>query len=262
MLPKILRCFFFLLCLQVHAMLVGNPAQPGLQTSSIFNARPTWVSFRAGYLDDWVYQEQFRDEFTLEGALHTQTFMKLSTYAGILTLNFKNRIDFYGIVGSSRLQIDKEIFTKRALGWGAGGKLIIFESGNFFIGADFKYFETNQKPKYFVVDGLPYNIVSNYRLQYSEIQAAVGIAYRVSICAPYINATYLISKIEPKPLVVLVRLPDLNEAVDLLTKSVVNEKRWGMALGLTLIDKAKMTLAAEWRLFNQNAVNWNFEIRF
>lgn len=243
-------------------MLVGNPAQPGLQTNSIFNMKERSVSFRAGYLDDWVYEERFQDEFKPLGATQTRTFMKMSTYAGILTLNFTNRLDLYGIVGSSRLQIDEEIFTKRALAWGVGGKLIIFQEGNFFLGTDFKYFETNQKPKYFVVDGLPYNIVSNYRLQYYEVQAALGIAYRISVFAPYLNATYLVSHITPNPLLVLVRLPDEDEVVDVASKSVIIKKPWGMAIGLTLIDKAKATLAVECRLFNQYAVNWNFELRF
>lgn len=258
---RLIFCLFFPLA-PLAAMLIGNPAQPALQTCSIFNICPSWWSFRASYLDDLVYQQRFHDEFKLEGVSYTQTFMKLSTYASQLTLNFKNRIDLYGLVGSSRMQIDKEIFTKRALGWGIGTKFIIFEEGNFFLGSDFKYFQTNQKPRYFVVDGLPYNIVSNYRLHYHEIQAAVGISYRVSMCAPYINATYLISKIEPKPLILLVRLPDVNEAVDATSSSQICQKRWGMAIGLTLIDKARASLAAEWRLFNQNAIDWNLEFRF
>lgn len=236
-------------------MLIGNPVQCALQTNR-------WVSFRVGYLNDWVYQQRFQDEFRLQGVVHTRTLIKMSTYAGMFSLNFKDRVDLYGIVGSARLQIDNEIFTKRALGWGVGSKFIIFTAGNFFFGADFKYFETHQKPKYFVVDGLSYNIVSNFRLQYSEMQAAVGMAYRISICSPYINATYLISKIEPIPAVVLVRLPDVNEVVDLTAKSVIIKKRWGMALGLTLIDKAKASLSVEWRCFNQNAVDWTFEFRF
>jgi hypothetical protein len=253
----ILCCFLFLSFSNAHAMLVGNPAQPGLQTCGAFFKSPPWVSFRVGYLDDWVYQEKLHPA----GNTSTPTSMQLSTYAGILTLNFQNRIDLYGIIGSSRLQLDQEIFTKRALGWGVGGKLIIFEHGNFFLGTDWKYFQTNQKPRFFVMDGLPYNIVSNCRLQYHEIQAAVGIAYRISVCAPYINATYLVSKLEPKPVKIFVRLPDEPEIGDTsLDRQELTE--WGLALGLTLIDKARATLAVEWRAINQNAIDWNFEIRF
>lgn len=243
-------------------MLIGNPAQPALQTCSILNMHPTWVSFRAGYLDDWVYQQQFRDDVEEPSDTDGKTIMKLSTYAGILTLNFTNRIDFYGIVGSSRLQLDEEIFTKRALSWGAGGKIVIFEEGNFFIGADFKYFQTNQKPRYLVHEGLAYNFAGDFRLNYTETQAAVGMAYRISICAPYIYGTYLISKLEPRPLKPLVRMPEENVIGDIELQRSIIQDRWGLALGLTLIDKAKATLAVEWRTLNQNALDWNFEFRF
>lgn len=245
----------------LSAMLTGNPAQPSLLGKGIWTQN-SWCSFRVGYLDDWVYKQRFQDEFKLEGVTHTRTFLELSTYAGIANLNLKNRVDLYGIVGSSRLQIDQEIFTKRALSWAVGTKLILLKHKNLFFGTDFKYFETSQKPKYFVVDGLPYNIVSNYRLQYKELQAAAGLSYRAWMFSPYINATYILTRIEPDPLVALVQLPDLDEIVDVDSKSIICKKKWGMALGLTLVDCAKASLSFEWRGLNQNAIDVNGEIRF
>lgn len=257
-----LRLFFFFALSPLTAMLVGNPADPALLECSLLKFKPTWCSFRVGYLDDWVYQQQFQDEFELEGTSYTQTFMKLSTYAALLTWNIKERLDLYGIVGSSRMQIDREIFTKRALGWAVGGKLIFFREGNFFLGTDIKYFKTDQKPRYFVVDGLPYNVTSKYRLKYHEMQVAVGMSYRAWMFAPYLNGTYLIAKAEPVPPVLCVRLPDVDEIVDLESKSIIGQKRWGLAMGLTLVDCKKASLSFEWRAINQNAIDVNGEIRF
>jgi hypothetical protein len=256
------RFIFLIFISPLSAMLVGNLAEPALFDSGIFWKKPGWVSFRAGYLDDWVYRQTFKDEFPLDGEEVQQTFMKLSTYAGLLTFNFKKRLDIYGLVGSSRLQIDKEIFTKRALGWGVGAKVVLLKSGNFYFGADLKYFQTYQKPKYFVVESLPYNIVSYYRLKYSEYAAALGFSYKAWIFAPYLNATYIKTCLDPDPPGVLVRLPDVNEKATVPTKSVVGQHKWGMALGLTLVDSAKATLAFEWRTLNQNAIDVNGEIRF
>jgi hypothetical protein len=261
-----MRCSLMLYLLllpffSLSALFIGNPAEPALLNQGIWT-RSSWGAFRVGYLDDWVYQQRFRDEFKLEGVTHTRTHLKLSTYAGMATFNFKKRLDLYGIVGSSRLQIDEEIFTKRALSWSVGAKLVFLKHKNFFLGTDLKYFETNQKPKYFVVEGLPYNIVSNYRLKYKEIQAALGMSYRAWIFAPYINGTYILTHVDPEPAVVLVRLPDVNEIVDVESKSIICKKRWGAALGLTLIDSAKASLSFEWRFFNQNAINLNGEIQF
>ncbi len=242
-------------------MLIGNPAEPQLLENGL-RTSPSWWSFRFGYFDDWVYQQTFHDEFTQIDMPQGETTMELSTYAGLLTFNIKNRVDIYGIVGSSRIQLDEETFSKRALAWGIGSKGILFKSQDFCLGLDVKYFETYQKPKYFVVENLPYNIVSRYKLKYHEIQAALGLSYRIWNFVPYVNATYLLSHIEPTPPVLLVRLPDLDEVVDVYSKSVVGKNHWGLAAGLTLIDCAMVSLSFEWRLLNQNAINVNGEIRF
>jgi len=243
-------------------MLIGNPDQPALQTRSILNTKPSWWSIRTQYLDDWVYKQRFQPEFRRSDTSHTRTFVKLSTYAGLLTLNFIDRIDLYGLAGSSRMQIDKEVFTKRALCWGVGTKCLLFKWKDLSIGADLKYFETNQKPKYFVVEDLPYNIVSDFRLHYHEIQAAIGASYQIYMLSPYINLTYQQTKIAPTPSKVYIRFPDANEEGELNLESVINQKPWGMALGLSFVDNSRATLSFEWRLFNQNAIDWNFEIRF
>lgn len=255
--------FSLLLSTPLAALLIGNPAQPTLQTTSILDTRPfpnpsAWWSFRAGYVDDWIYQQNFKRS----DSIPNRTNMKLSTYAGILTLNFKDRLDVYGIIGSSRMQLDQEMFTKRALGWGVGMKWILLKLSNFAIGADVKYFNTDQKPRFLIMDSLPYNIVSDYRLCYEEIQGALGMCYHSSFLAPYIYLTYLKSTIEPTPRKVLIRFPDANMVGDTTLCSLENKKKWGLSAGLTLIDRAKATLAFEWRAFNQNAVDWNLEIRF
>ncbi len=255
-------CVFLLPCFSLSAILVGNPGQPGLQKDGILYTPPTWWSFRISYFDDYVYQERFRDEFKTDNVPRSKSNMKLSTFAGQLILNFRDRIDIYGIIGSSKIKIDEEIFSKRRLCGGLGTKFIIFREEDFYLGADFKYFESDQKPSFFVVDGMAYDILSDFRLKYHEIQAAAGCTYCFWIFAPYVAATYLIPKIDPHPHIAVVRLPDMNIEVDVSIKSVSGVKRWGMALGLTLVDIEKASLAFEWRLFNQNAIDVNAEIRF
>ena len=253
--------FFLVMPFSLLAMFIGNPADPSLYTQGI-RTEPSWWSFRFGYLDDWVYKQSFHDEFKLDNEPHTQTLMKLSTYASYLSLNIFNRWDLYGIVGSSRMQLDHEIFTKRALGWGAGTKVIFCNIGDLVFSFDCKYFQTEQKPRYFVVNHLPFNVVSKFNLIYHSWQAAIGACYKIHNWLPYANLTYFFSKIEPFPHVLLVRLPDTDEAVDVISKAVIATKRWGMALGLSLLDEEKATLALEWRAWNENGVNVNGEIRF
>jgi hypothetical protein len=246
----------------LSAMYFGNPAQPGLLTKGIA-VQYDLCSFRFGYLDDWIYEQKFQNEFILADAATGHSTIELSTYAGLLTLNFVNRVDIYGIIGSSRMQVNEEIFTKRELGWGIGVKWLIFQEKNFFIGADAKYFHTYQKPSYFIFEGAPLNnVLSSYRLYYSDVQVAVGIAYKAVPFCPYINGTYVTTKITPQPATTLVRLPEGGEITDLTTSSLISLNNFGIAAGMTLLDSEKASLSCEWRGINQSGVNVNLEVRF
>lgn len=244
------------------AMLIGNPAQPALQKNGIWKSPPAWWSIRVTYFEDYVYRQRFQDEFKDPELSHTKTFSKFTTDAAQLTLNFRNRLDLYAILGGSKIQLDNEVFTSRQFAWGTGLKLVIFHSGKLRIGTDFKYFETDQKPLYFISDDFPLNVLSSFILQYSEIQAALGASYRIGPVVPYIHATYLITKIEPIPPTVAVLLPFMNLEDDMVMKSVIGQRRWGLALGATIVDCSKGTLSLESRFFNQNSIDVNVEIRF
>lgn len=246
----------------LSAMLVGNPDQPHLQTQGIFQKAPSIASVRLGYFDDYVYHQAYIDEYVIAGQAQTLTNVKLSTYAGTVTLNFIDRIDLYGILGASRIKVDQEIIAKRRFSWGAGIKFVIYQEGNFCLGGDFKYFETSQKPTFFLSEDLAYNVIMDYRLDYAETQAAIGMSYKFWLLSPYINATYLSSSITPHPKTALVRYPFMDLAIDVPSSDVSNSSHWGMAVGMTLIDRATASLALEWRLFNQYAVNLNGEVRF
>lgn len=246
----------------IFAAPVGNPSQPVLQKMGIIDENPSWWSFRIGYLGDYVYNQSFRDEFKIQGVKTSLTDMQLWTQSGVITFNIRNRIDLYAILGSSRMQLDKEMTTQRNFAWGMGAKVILFHSGRLRGGVDVKYFQTHQKPLYFISDHFAYNVVSPYLLKYHEFQFAFGLSFRSKYCSPFVNATYLIAKIKPDPLIALVRLPTMDLNVDVPSKSVMGTKRWGLTVGVSLIDSRKATLAAEWRGFNQNSVSVTGELRF
>ena len=223
---------------------------------------PTWWSLRIAYLEDFVYKQRFQDEYKDAELGHSKTFSKLSTDAAQVTLNFKNRIDLYGIFGSSKIQLDNEVYTSRRFSWGTGFKLVLFHAGKFRIGTDIKYFETEQKPVYFISDDLAFNVRSNFILQYYEIQGTLGASYRIGPVIPYVYATYLYTKIDPKPPKVLVRLPMMDLEADMVMKSVIGQRRWGVSAGATLLDCKMGTLTVESRFFNQNSIDVNLEVRF
>ena len=244
----------------LFAIVNGNPGEPALLTNGIICHSPNW-SFRIGYMGDYVYKEQFRDEFEINGCVSTTTFIKLYTNAGLLTFNLKKRLDVYGILGASRIQIDEEAFSKTRFGWGVGAKAVIYQTKHWIIGADLKYYESDQKPLYFICERSAYNIVSDYELKYYEAQGSLGVTYRTKYIAPYINASYISSRLSPDPAIAVVRLPSTDYLVDVISKSIINQERFGLTLGATLIDQKTMLLSVEWRLINQNSIDVLGEIR-
>jgi len=245
-----------------HATYFANPAMPALESCGIIQSSPSWAYFRLGYMCDHQYRQRYNEEFQIDGSSTPSSYAKLLTNAATLTLGFKNWLDINALVGCAQMQIDHDVYTNQQLAWGVGAKLLIFQTNSIFIGLDVKYFQSNQKPLFLVSSGYAYNIVSNFKLDYSEQQAALGIAYRTRMISPYVYASYLYSKINPNPLTVLVRMPMYDGYAQSISTSVINKRRWGMAFGATIIGGSKGSVSFESRFFNQNAINVSGDVRF
>jgi hypothetical protein len=240
----------------------GNPAQPGLMQTGIVPFKNKVWSLRAAFLDDYVYAQHFSGEFEVEGVEEKPPVVSLSSEIAQITLNYNHRLDIYGLVGSSKLQMDQEVYTRRQLAWGIGAKAVVFEIDCFRIGADFKYFKSDQKPLFLVSSGLALDIESNLMLDYREYQGSFGFSYQSGIFCPYINGTYINAKINPNQYVFLINVPGFDEPMDATIRSFVGSTSWGMAVGGTLVMGEKGTLAIESRFINQNGINASLDIKF
>lgn len=252
--------FFWFVPARLIALFFANPAQPAIQTEGILNSPRDWYSLRIGYASDYLYHQQYDDEFPQIKS--PTSYVKLITDASLFTLNIRNCFDFNVLIGSSQIQIDHEVFSKRQFAWAAGAKFLLFQSDLFFLAFDFKYFESKQKPQYFVSEGYAFNLLSKLRLDYYEMQAAFGVAAKASNLFPYLYATYIYSKIYPNPLIIVLKYPSSNRSFDTTSRSVIDKERWGIALGATLLVGSQGSLTVETRLFNQNAVSVTGEVRF
>lgn len=260
-----MKLFFLLALCSVHlsAFVIGNPGQPALDTKSLFLPDYKKVSMRVGYIDDYVYSQHFTNAFSTVPSNEKPAVGKLSTNTAQVTLNFIEKVDLYGIIGSAQLQLDEEVYFQRQLAWGLGVKWVVYTLDKFRIGADFKYFETTQKPLFLVSSGLPLDIAtSDLQLCYSEYQVALGFSYVSEWLCPYIAGTYLSSDTDPKPSRFLVHVPGLQTLMDAEIPSHLNKSSWGAAVGATLLMGSKGTLAVESRFMNQNAISATLELRF
>lgn len=263
MIRSMIRQFFIsaLPCI-LQATYFANPGEPALLTEGLIQSPPGWYCLRVGYMTDRLYQQNYKEEFPSPGEHPPSNYTQMNMDAATIALAIKNRFDITLLLGSAQIQLDQDLFTKRQFVWSLGGKYIIYKTGSLYVGLDMKYLESKQKPLYFLGDGYAYNIVSDFKLDYTEMQAALGAAYKTTRISPYIYLSYLYSKIEPSPYCIIVRIPTSNMTVDTSSHSIINQRRWGMALGGTVIGGKEGSLSVETRFFNQNAINVSGELRF
>jgi len=252
---------FLLVTHSCFAFIVGNPAEPNLYHDGLFTDGPKNVNARVGYVSDYIYRVKIKDKSTDEESENSH--LEISTYAAFLSLNFINAIDIYSILGSTNINSDDLGFVPRKFSWSVGMKAVILKVGNFLFGGDIKYFETIQKPDYYLFDGVPGFVTNKYTLTYKETQAALGAAYNFGTLIPYAGATYLEAELKPTPSYIGLSIPVWgDEAFGDDTKTQENRKEWGFYWGLTLLAANTVSLNVESRHFDQRDVNVSGQVRF
>jgi len=242
--------FIFIFFNTLQGLVVGNPSDPCLYSNGlIFNKKN--YSIKGSYLYNNIYKGRFED--VIKNLESTPSDIKIALIASVLTFNLYNFLDLYVILGTTNIQIDQMIYTDRRFAWGAGFKSLIFKIKNFDFSIDGKYFETSQKPQYFIVEKEVYPLMSSFEQKLEEYQASVAMSYKTNLLVPYIGSTFLYSTITPNPKGGYLKLPGGGKLFFVTTDSITR-KKWGMVLGTSVINKKKQAnLNIETRVFDQNA---------
>lgn len=244
----------------VNALYVGNPSAPCYLQDGILIEKKPGFSIRTGYLTEYVYQASFVDEF--ETTQTSRTNASLSTISGMAVLNVLDRWDIYMLVGTTKLKMEQMIEANRNFSWAIGTTATMYRGENFSLGADLKYFETDQKPNFFLVNGLVRPLEGPFRLELQEIQAAIAGSYDIGYFVPYIGLTYLFSKISPVPTLGLISIPERDLILEFEANPSINHKKIGLVLGTSLVSNETMNLNVETRMIDQNALNISGQLRF
>lgn len=266
--PKLMKKMFTLVCTAclaffnvVDAAFIGNPSQPFVQKTGLVKETPCNWSFRLSYFGDYVYEQSFHNEISINDQPNPISNIQMWTQAGMLTFNMANRVDIYAILGGSRIDgFDTD--TPQDLSWGAGVKVNFYNYKRWRLGCDFKYFATNFYPNFIKQNNLAYNLVTDLTYEYYELQGAAGISYFTKHFSPYINGTYLQAKLTPTPNEFVMQSPTKKRKVSGEIETSINSNHFGLAIGATILDLRKASINIEWRAINQNAINVNGEFRF
>jgi hypothetical protein len=153
----------------VHALPVGNPAEPGLFSNGCvlsdhsgdcdpcFNI---WDAFslRIGFYGDYVFNRSLKFKFdaldpTAPGRKIDE--VRVMTNAGYLALNFFERFDLFTTLGGTRISEKTNLATGEAVllgegeliyhphfSWSVGGRSLLFSFGCFDLGIEGQYFRS------------------------------------------------------------------------------------------------------------------------
>ncbi|MEL7431850.1 MAG: hypothetical protein AAGI90_04885 [Chlamydiota bacterium] len=263
------RCFpllfsLFFVTSPLIGYMVGNFSDPKIYQEGISCLSTKHVHFRAGYFADYLYRLELRDEFITPDS--DSTDLQMTTYAALLNLNLCHRIDLYTILGSTKMDEDELGFVPRKFSWSLGAKTLLLQWGKFCFSIDGKYFQTKQKPCYYLLeDGEPAFVLNNLDFTYTETQVAFGFGYRFSFFSTYLGATYLDAKLEPNTRFIALKIPAFGrDAIysDDGLKNNVNQHQFGIVWGISLISSNTISLNVESRHIDQNDVNVYGVIRF
>lgn len=267
---KILTFAFLFFFTKAFSIVVGNPSDPGLYLDGFFSSKEKKTSLRASYLYNNVYKQEFKNNLRLQAT----SDIKMKIFASILTFNFFNRLDLYGILGKANykfLDVDDSLsFQDDGFVWGAGLKLILFKGEKIDFSFDGKYFSTKQRANFFIIENLQYNLDGPFRQHFEEVQGSFAFSYKTNFLIPYVGATFLYvldtdffpyTRIKPKPLVRIISREDARAIFE--TADMKPKDYFGAVLGISIINTHKnTTLNLETRVVDQNAFAFVGTIRF
>ncbi len=178
---------------------VGNPAFPKLLKKGLFIPEESHFGLRMGYEGDFVGDGQLKRTDGGSGRIDSD---KQETNSGTATFTLVERLDVYGVFGSSRSCLnwrfsDRDGSTKRVqletkyrFLWAVGARAILYEWGDAVLGAGGRYAQTESKPSWVAIDGIPVGKEESSRYKWNEWQVDLSLSYQIDMLVPYIGAKY------------------------------------------------------------------------
>lgn len=255
----------FVACTALNAAPVGNTSAPELIQEGFLISCDSWINFRLGYEGDFVADGRMKQ--------HDQGVGRVDTYeqwtnSGTVTLNILDRMDIYGVFGSSRTEADWrfgdlsagtvsriELETKYCFLWAAGARAILYEWCNASVGLGGRYSSCNYRPVWLTSDGLLQS-VSGSHFSWREWQINLDASYKIDLFTPYIGIKYSNARTQLKDFLVPI-------SADLTgSNSFKNRIPVGLYLGCTLSTGQYFMLNVEGRLIDEEAVTISGDFRF
>ncbi len=243
---------------------VGNPSAPKIIEEGFFIPHDIWVDARTGYEGDFVADAKMKQYNQGHGRVDSY---QQETNSGTITLNILERLDLFGILGSSRTNADWrfedtagavhriQLETNYDFLWGVGARGLLFEWQCLCLGLGGRYETAHYFPSWLTSDGIPQS-VSHSLLKWREWQIDLDLSYKIDIFIPYIGVKY--SNAHTKISGFSTPISQSETGSD----QFKNRIPVGVFIGCSLSSSKYFMLNIEGRLVDEEAVTVSGDIRF
>jgi major outer membrane protein len=265
-----------------------DPCDPALTWCDAF-------SVRAGFYGDYVFNRHMRLRLTNGSTILRNQLERTSLYtnAGYVALNFWDRLDLFTTLGNTQIHLEGnvstfgpfgefisgiflpgfgvtpgervELDTNNEFSWSLGARGTLWECGCTTLGIEGQYFRAESRVKRITLADdasfYPTATIPHLRTRYTEWQVGVGLAHRIHIFVPYVAVKWSGARLQYR------NNPEIAILTDFATPGITlnelrNKKKWGYAVGVSLVDCEKASLTVEGRFADEKALYVNSQIRF
>lgn len=260
---KLFFCLAYCLSSALLAAPVGDPAAPHLIHEGFFISPESYIDVRAGYEGDFVADARLEQYVESSGRVDCYS---QETNSGTVTLNIKNRLDLYSVLGSSRTCADWrvtimndahriQVETLYNFLWGVGARGVLYKSGCVTFGLGGRYEQAHYDNLWLTVDGFVHHAADTF-LHWRSFQFDADVAYQIDIFSPYIGIKY--SNVRVKVGNFETAIADNGGGTD----QFKNRTPVGVFIGCSLSSGKYFMLNIEGRLIDEEAVTISGDFRF
>lgn len=243
---------------------VGNTVAPDLIRKGMFSSRDERMSLRTGYEGDFVADGRMEQYEEGDGRVDCY---KQYTNSGTVILNMVDRLDLYGVFGSSKTKAywrftlaDETVHriqlkTKYNFLWAAGARVILYEWGKTFLGMGGRYSYTADQPTSLTSDGVAVSVKGTH-FHWREWQINLDLAYKIHVFTPYIGVKYSNAKSHLGNFSVPIAANGSG------ADSFKNRDPVGLYLGCGLSNGQYFMINLEGRLIDEEAITISADLRF
>jgi hypothetical protein len=240
---------------------VGNPSFPRIIDQGICIPKSSWLTVRTGYEGDFVSDARLEQT----GGGRVDDFEQ-QTNSGTLTATILERLDLFGIFGSSRAEADWRISVEEEIRrleiesdydflWGVGARALLLIWGNANLGLGGRYSVAKYNLSWATVDGISQE-TSGSRLNWDEWQVDLDLSYQIDFMIPYLGIKYSSVRSE-------LHAVEFEVANGGGAENTFKERNpVGAVIGCTISNGKYFLLNVEGRLIDEEAVTVSADLKF